>query len=125
MGESIPVYRALTDADEARYVASQIWELQVNKRLKHKDFAILYRTNAQSRAIEEALRKRNLPYKVFGGTSFFQRKEIKDLVAYLRILVNPNDEEALLRIINYPKRGIGQTTDRKSTRLNSSHVAIS
>ena len=113
MGESIPVYRALTDADEARYVASQIWELQVNKQLKHKDFAILYRTNAQSRAIEEALRKRNLPYKVFGGTSFFQRKEIKDLVAYLRILVNPNDEEALLRIINYPKRGIGQTTINK------------
>src|SRR5690625_4052185 len=112
MGESIPVYRALTDADEARYVASQIWELQVNKQLKHKDFAILYRTNAQSRAIEEALRKRNLPYKVVGGTSFFQRKETKDLVAYLRILVNPNDEEAILRIINYPKQ-IGRASCRE------------
>lgn len=112
-GPTIPVYRALTDADEARYVASQIWELQVNEQLKHKDFAILYRTNAQSRSIEEALRKRNLPYKVFGGTSFFQRKEIKDLVAYLRLLINQNDEEALLRVINYPKRGIGQTTINK------------
>ena len=102
MGESIPVYRALTDADEARYVASQIWELQVNKQLKHKDFAILYRTNAQSRAIEEALRKEIFLTK-FLVEPLFQRKEIKDLVAYLRILVNPNDEEALLRIINYPK----------------------
>ncbi|MDD3773277.1 MAG: UvrD-helicase domain-containing protein, partial [Weeksellaceae bacterium] len=114
-GHRIPVYRAFSDADEARYVASQIWELQVNEHLKHKDIAVLYRTNAQSRAIEEALRKRNLPYRVFGGTSFYQRKEIKDLVAYLRILTNPNDEEALLRIINYPARGIGQTTLNKLT----------
>lgn len=113
MGESIPVYRALTDADEARYVASQIWELHLTEQLKHQDIAILYRTNAQSRAIEEALRKRNIPYKIFGGTSFFQRKEIKDLVSYLRLLVNKNDEEALLRVINYPKRGIGQTTINK------------
>lgn len=114
-GNVIPVYRALTDADEARYVASQIWELEINEHLKHKDIAVLYRTNAQSRAIEEALRKRNLPYRVYGGTSFFQRKEIKDLVAYLRLLVNQNDEEALLRIINYPTRGIGQTTLNKLT----------
>lgn len=114
-GQTIPVYRALTDADEARYVASQIWELQLNEHLKHKDIAVLYRTNAQSRAIEEALRKRNLPYRVFGGTSFFQRKEIKDLVSYLRLLINQNDEEALLRIINYPARGIGQTTLNKLT----------
>ncbi|HUH35564.1 MAG TPA: UvrD-helicase domain-containing protein [Moheibacter sp.] len=113
VGQSIPVYRALTDADEARYVASQIWELHLNEQLKHEDIAILYRTNAQSRAIEEALRKRNIPYKIFGGTSFFQRKEIKDLVSYLRLLVNKNDEEALLRVINYPKRGIGQTTINK------------
>lgn len=112
-GETIPVYRALSDADEARYVASQIFELQMNAQLKSQDIAILYRTNAQSRAIEEALRKRNLPYRVFGGTSFYQRKEIKDLVAYLRLLINPNDEEALLRIINYPVRGIGQTTINK------------
>ncbi len=114
-GQTIPVYRALTDADEARYVASQIWELEVSEHLKHKDIAVLYRTNAQSRAIEEALRKRNLPYRVYGGTSFFQRKEIKDLIAYLRLLINQNDEEALLRIINYPARGIGQTTLNKLT----------
>lgn len=117
-GNSIPVYRALTDADEARYVASQIWELELEHHLKHQDIAVLYRTNAQSRAIEEALRKRNIPYRVFGGTSFFQRKEIKDLVAYLRLLVNSNDEEALLRIINYPARGIGQTTINKLVVLS-------
>lgn len=112
-GQNIPVYRALSDADEARYVASQIFELQMNEHLKHQDIAILYRTNAQSRAIEEALRKRSLPYRVFGGTSFYQRKEIKDLISYLRLLINQNDEEALLRIINYPVRGIGQTTINK------------
>lgn len=112
-GSQIPVYRAMTDADEARFVASQIWELELNEHLKHQDIAVLYRTNAQSRAIEEALRKRNLPYRVYGGTSFFQRKEIKDIVAYLRLLVNQNDEEALLRIINYPARGIGQSTLNK------------
>lgn len=117
-GKTIPVYRALTDADEARYVASQIWELELGEHLKHQDIAILYRTNAQSRAIEEALRKRNLPYRVYGGTSFFQRKEIKDLVAYLRLLVNQHDEEALMRIINYPARGIGQTTLNKLTVLS-------
>lgn len=112
-GEKIPVYRALTDADEARYVASEIFQLQMNEQLKNEDIAILYRTNAQSRAIEEALRKKNIPYRVYGGTSFFQRKEIKDLVAYLRLLVNRSDEEALLRVINYPARGIGQTTLNK------------
>lgn len=112
-GSTIPVYRALSDADEARYVASQIFELQMNEHLKNHDIAILYRTNAQSRAIEEALRKRNLPYRVYGGTSFYQRKEIKDIVAYLRLLINPSDEEALLRVINYPVRGIGQTTINK------------
>lgn len=112
-GETIPVYRALSDADEARYIASQIFELQMTQHLKNDQIAILYRTNAQSRAIEEALRKRSLPYRVFGGTSFYQRKEIKDLVAYLRLLINQNDEEALLRVINYPVRGIGQTTINK------------
>src|SRR5699024_3423929 len=88
-------------------------------------FAILYRTNAQSRAMEEALRKLNVPYKIFGGTSFYQRKEIKDLIAYFRLVYNPNDEEALERVINYPRRGIGNTTldriivaaDRHSVRL--------
>lgn len=112
-GQTIPVYRALSDADEARYVASQIFELQMNEQLTNQDIAVLYRTNAQSRAIEEALRKRNLSYRVYGGTSFYQRKEIKDLIAYLRLLINPNDEEALMRIINYPARGIGQTTLNK------------
>jgi len=82
----------------------------MNQQLKHSDFAILYRTNAQSRAMEDALRKREIPYRIFGGLSFYQRKEIKDVLAYLRILINPNDEEALKRVINYPARGIGATT---------------
>ena len=109
-GEKIAIYRALSDADEARYIASQIWERQISEHLQAKDFAILYRTNAQSRALEEALSKRGISYRVFGGTSFYQRKEIKDMVAYMRLLINQNDEEALLRVINYPARGIGQTT---------------
>lgn len=112
-GDKIPVYRALSDADEANYVASEIFSLKMSQQKKNKNFAVLYRTNAQSRAIEEALRKKNLSYKVFGGLSFYQRKEIKDLLAYLRILVNPKDQEALLRIINYPARGIGDTTVNK------------
>ena len=112
-GEKIAVYRGLSDADEARYIASQIWERQISEHLQPKDFAILYRTNAQSRSLEEALRKRGISYRVFGGTSFYQRKEIKDMVAYMRLLINQNDEEALLRVINYPARGIGQTTISK------------
>lgn len=112
-GDKIPVYRALSDADEANYVASEIFSLKMSQQKKNKNFAVLYRTNAQSRAIEEALRKKNISYKVFGGLSFYQRKEIKDLLAYLRILVNPKDQEALLRIINYPARGIGDTTVNK------------
>lgn len=80
---------------------------------KYSDFAILYRTNSQTRAFEDALRRKNIPYKVYGGLSFYQRKEIKDLIAYLRLLVNENDQEALLRIINYPTRGIGETTQNK------------
>lgn len=112
-GAKIPVYRALSDADEANYVASEIFSLKMSQQKKNKNFAVLYRTNAQSRAIEEALRKKNISYKVFGGLSFYQRKEIKDLLAYLRILVNPKDQEALLRIINYPARGIGDTTVNK------------
>ncbi|MDM1071135.1 UvrD-helicase domain-containing protein [Empedobacter brevis] len=112
-GEKIAVYRGLSDADEARYIATQIWERQMNEHLQPKDFAILYRTNAQSRALEEALRKRGIQYRVYGGTSFYQRKEIKDMVGYMRLLINQNDEEALLRTINYPARGIGQTTISK------------
>ena len=113
VGEKIKVYRALSDADEANFVAGHIWELHNFHQKKFSDFAILYRTNSQTRAFEDALRKKNIPYHVNGGLSFYQRKEIKDLLAYLRILVNENDSEALTRIINYPARGIGETTQNK------------
>lgn len=112
-GERLKVFRALSDADEARFVASNIWEKRHTEQRSFKDFAILYRTNSQTRAFEDALRKKGIPYRVYGGLSFYQRKEIKDLVAYLRLLVNENDTEALLRIINYPARGIGETTQNK------------
>lgn len=109
-GEKIKIIRALTDNEEGRMVADHIAETLLRQQLNYNDFAILYRTNAQSRAFEESLRKRNIPYKIYGGMSFYQRKEIKDLLAYFRLVCNHNDEEALKRIINYPKRGIGQTT---------------
>lgn len=112
-GEKIKVYRALSDADEAGFVATNIWDLHNSQQRHFSDFAILYRTNSQTRAFEDALRKRNIPYRVFGGLSFYQRKEVKDLLAYLRLLVNENDTEALLRIINYPARGIGETMQNK------------
>ena len=112
-GEKIKVYRALSDADEANFVAGNIWELHNTEQKKFSDFAILYRTNSQTRAFEDALRKKNIPYKVYGGLSFYQRKEVKDLLAYLRLLVNVNDSEALMRIVNYPARGIGETTQNK------------
>lgn len=124
-GETIPIYRALTDVEEARYVASKIFELKMSEQFKNNDFAILYRTNAQSRSIEEALRKKNIPHRIYGGISFYQRKEIKDLIAYLRVLVNENDEEALLRIINFPKRGIGDTTIQKlNVYADSQNITI-
>ncbi len=109
-GGKIVVSRSLTDADEGRYVASTIWENKMEHQLKNSDFAVLYRTNAQSRSIEDALRKRDIPYKIYGGLSFYQRKEIKDVLAYLRLVINPADEEALKRVINFPARGIGATT---------------
>ncbi|MGB5417573.1 ATP-dependent helicase [Algibacter sp.] len=109
-GEKIKVHRSLTDGDEGRYVASTIWDSKMQNQQMNSDFAILYRTNAQSRSIEDALRKRDIPYRIYGGTSFYQRKEIKDVIAYLRLVINPADEEALKRIINFPPRGIGQTT---------------
>mgnify|MGYP001409345110 FL=1 len=109
-GSKIKVRRCTTDADEGREVASNIFEIKMQEQRQNKEFAILYRTNAQSRAIEDALRKRDIPYRVYGGLSFYQRKEIKDLLAYLRLIVNPNDEESLKRVINYPARGIGQAT---------------
>jgi DNA helicase-2/ATP-dependent DNA helicase PcrA len=109
-GDAIEVIKAESDNEEARLVAHSIFEEKVQNSLKNKDFAILYRTNSQSRALEESLRKQNLKYRIVGGISFYERKEIKDLMAYLRMAVNPNDEEAFKRIINYPKRGIGDTT---------------
>ncbi|WP_407405884.1 ATP-dependent helicase [Chryseobacterium sp.] len=112
-GDKIKVYRSLSDADEANFVANNIWELRNRDQRKYSDFAILYRTNSQTRAFEDSLRRKNIPYKVYGGLSFYQRKEVKDLIAYLRLLVNENDSEALMRIINYPTRGIGETTQNK------------
>lgn len=109
-GDKIRVSRAFSDNEEGKIVAESIAQERSVKGLNYQDFAILYRTNAQSRAMEEALRKLNLPYKIYGGLSFYQRKEIKDLIAYFRLTFNPNDEEALKRIINYPRRGIGDTT---------------
>lgn len=109
-GEPIGVYQAYSDTEEGDIVSNKIMELRMSKSYSYDDFAILYRTNAQSRIFEEALRKRNLPYKIYGGLSFYQRKEIKDVIAYFRLVTNPNDEEAFKRIINYPARGIGDTT---------------
>ncbi len=109
-GPKIKVNRSITDGEEGRFVASSIFDTRMQEHLPNGDFAVLYRTNAQSRAIEDALRKRDIPYRIYGGLSFYQRKEIKDVLAYLRIIINPKDEEALKRVINYPARGIGQTT---------------
>jgi DNA helicase-2/ATP-dependent DNA helicase PcrA len=110
VGSQIQLNMLSTDAEEGRHVASTIFEHKMKSQRKNSDFAILYRTNAQSRAMEDALRKRDIPYRIYGGLSFYQRKEIKDILAYLRLIVNPKDEESLKRIINYPARGIGQTT---------------
>lgn len=112
-GSLIRVHKAATDNDEGMFVANQIFSIKQEKGADFKDFAILYRTNAQSRSFEEALRKLNLPYRIYGGVSFYQRKEVKDLLAYFRLAANPNDEESLKRIINYPVRGIGKTTLEK------------
>ena len=109
-GEPIGVFQAYSDVEEGDIVANKIAELRREFRYGYAEFAILYRTNAQSRVFEEALRKRSMPYKIYGGLSFYQRKEIKDVIAYFRLVVNPNDEEAFKRIINYPARGIGDTT---------------
>lgn len=109
-GTSIRVLRAMSDNEEGRIVADNIHEESLRNHHKHHEFAILYRTNAQSRAFEESLRRLNIPYRVYGGISFYQRKEIKDLMAYLKLIVNPKDEEALRRIVNYPPRGIGPGT---------------
>lgn len=112
-GEKIMLARTMTDNDEGRFVADAIKEQQMRNHYSNKDFAVLYRTNAQSRSFEESLRRMNIPYKLVGGTSFYQRKEIKDYLAYLRVIVNSQDEENIKRIINYPARGIGKTTIEK------------
>lgn len=114
-GPKIKVNRSMTDAEEGRFVAGEIWEQKMQQQLANGQFAILYRTNAQSRAMEDALRKRDIPYRIYGGLSFYQRKEIKDVLSYLRLVINPKDEEALMRVINYPARGIGDSTMEKLT----------
>ncbi|HZW62950.1 MAG TPA: UvrD-helicase domain-containing protein [Flavobacteriaceae bacterium] len=124
-GSKIKVNRLLTDGDEGRYVASSIFENKMNKQYKNSDFAVLYRTNAQSRAIEDALRKKDIPYRIYGGLSFYQRKEIKDVLSYLRLIINPADEEAFKRIINFPARGIGQTTvDKLVVAANEHNLSL-
>lgn len=124
-GGKIKVNRLMTDGDEGRFVASTIFETKMQEQFHNKDFAVLYRTNAQSRAIEDALRKRDIPYRIYGGLSFYQRKEIKDVLSYLRLIINPADEEALKRIINFPARGIGQTTiDRLIVAASSYNKTI-
>ncbi|MBU1718623.1 MAG: ATP-binding domain-containing protein, partial [Bacteroidetes bacterium] len=124
-GDRIRVVRTHTDQEEGLAVAHNIFETKMNLQLPNSDFAILYRTNAQSRAFEESLRRLNIPYRIYGGMSFYQRKEIKDLLAYFRLVINPDDEEALMRIINYPARGIGKTTLEKLVILsNDNNVSI-
>ncbi|MGZ8549143.1 MAG: ATP-dependent helicase [Chitinophagaceae bacterium] len=118
-GEKIKLIRTSTDNDEGKFVADSIQEQKLRNHYNNKDFAILYRTNAQSRAFEESLRRMGIAYTIYGGLSFYQRKEIKDVVAYLRLLVNTKDDEALKRIINYPARGIGKTTVDKTILLSN------
>ena len=120
-GEPIGVFQAYSDVEEGEIVANKIAQLRLREGYEYDDFAVLYRTNAQSRIFEEALRKRSLPYKIYGGLSFYQRKEIKDVIAYFRLAVNPNDEEAFKRVINYPARGIGDTTVSKIVVAANTH----
>lgn len=125
IGEKIRLVRTMSDNDEGKFVADTIQEQKLRNHFNNKDFAILYRTNAQSRAFEEALRRMGIAYTIYGGISFYQRKEIKDYVCYLRVLVNPNDEEALKRIINYPARGIGKTSvDRAILAANENNISF-
>jgi len=116
-GEKLKLVRTATDNEEGKFVADTIQEQKLRNHFFNHEFAILYRTNAQSRSYEESLRRMNIPYRIYGGLSFYQRKEIKDYIAYLRVVVNPNDEEALKRIINYPVRGIGKTTIDKAVLI--------
>jgi DNA helicase-2/ATP-dependent DNA helicase PcrA len=120
-GEKIMVVQSMTDSEEGLLISSDIFDLHRSFDLNWNDFAILYRTNAQSRIFEETLRKKNVPYRIYGGLSFYERKEIKDILAYFRMAINPDDEEALKRTINYPKRGIGDTTYDKLSELAKGH----
>lgn len=120
-GERIEVLQAYSDIEEGTLVANRIADLRRQQGAGYGDFAILYRTNAQSRIFEETLRKRSMPYRIYGGLSFYQRKEVKDVIAYFRLVVNPHDEEAFKRIINYPARGIGSTTLEKLQAVASTH----
>ena len=124
-GEKIRLVRMMTDNEEGKFVADTIQEQKLRNHYNNRDFAILYRTNAQSRAFEESLRRMAIPYTMFGGVSFYQRKEIKDFIAYLRIIVNGRDEESLKRIINYPTRGIGKTSiDRAVLAANEQNISL-
>lgn len=124
-GAKIKVSRTLTDSEEGNLIANNVIELKHNNQVQNSAFAILYRTNAQSRAMEEALRKKDVPYRIYGGTSFYQRKEIKDLLCYCRMAINPDDDEALKRIINYPVRGIGKTSiDKITFRANAEDKSL-
>src|ERR1700744_4047895 len=124
-GEKIRLVRLMTDNEEGKFVADTIQEQRLRNHYNNRDFAILYRTNAQSRAFEESLRRMAIPYTMFGGTSFYSRKEIKDMVAYLRVIVNPRDEEGLKRIVNYPARGIGKTTiDKAVLEANTRNLSL-
>lgn len=125
VGEKIKVLSSATDNEEGYKVANSIFNIKMNKQLPHAAFAILYRTNAQSRAFEEGFRKLNLPYRIYGGVSFYQRKEIKDVLAYFRLAINPNDDQSMRRVINYPARGIGQSTiDKISVLAADNDVSI-
>ena len=124
-GSKIVVNKTVSDNDEASYVARTMFEKNMQDHIPFKDMAILYRTNAQSRSLEEALRRKNIPYRIYGGLSFYQRKEVKDLLAYIRLTINSNDEEAFRRVINYPKRGIGDTTlDKLTVAANHHGVSV-
>jgi DNA helicase-2/ATP-dependent DNA helicase PcrA len=120
-GHLIKLIKASTDNEEGQLIANTIWELRGRQQAEYREFAILYRTNAQSRSFEEALRKLNMPYKIYGGISFYQRKEIKDILSYYRLSINNNDDESLRRIINFPARGIGQTTMDKISLAAAEH----
>lgn len=125
VGERIEVVQSYSDFEEGYIVANRISQLKMRTHDSYEDFAILYRTNAQSRVLEESLRKRNIPYRIYGGLSFYQRKEVKDAIAYFRLAVNPSDDEALKRIINFPSRGIGETTLNKLIRAAiDAHISI-